>query len=246
MIPHGYDYRQRDAALSMSEKPSLPDLPHSPVLAPSLLAGRHIQLAQSAHKIRQSGAPWIHLDIMDGHFVPNLTFGPQVVAELRSESPLFFDVHLMIENPYRHVEAFAKAGADLISIHVEPHYPPKYPLRKILQSIRDLGCQNGIALNPKTPADTVFPYLTEVDLVLVMSVEPGFGGQSFDTTVLPKIAQLHTSRQKESYSYRLEVDGGIDEHTARTCAEHGADTFVAGTAFFNAKDPRHFAEGIRS
>lgn len=214
--------------------------PHAPILAPSLLAGRHAHLAMSAQVIQKAGAPWMHLDIMDGHFVPNLSFGPKVLAELRKESALFFDVHLMLDNPHQHIEAFAKAGANLISIHVEPNYPCAATLRRI----RSLGCQNGIALNPRTSAASVRPYLTYVDLVLVMSVDPGFGGQAFDTAVLSKIAELDSWRQSEGYAYRLEVDGGIDNSTAQACAARGADTFVAGTAFFKETNPRSFTEKI--
>ncbi len=203
---------------------------HPPLLAPSLLAGDHGAFRESLKKVEALGLQWIHLDIMDGHFVPNLSFGPQVLAALRPRSQLFFDTHLMLDNPHRYIEPFAKAGANLISIHVEPDYP----IADTLRHIKTLGCQCGLALNPGTPAQALDPYLPHLDLVLVMSVQPGFGGQSFQSSALGKIHYFHTQRQQHGYSYRLEVDGGIDPDTAQLCLAQGADTFVAGTAFFGS------------
>ena len=157
-----------------------------PLLVPSILAGDHARLADSAALVARLGLPWIHLDIMDGHFVPNLTFGPGTVAALRQSSGLFFDVHLMLDEPHHYVEPFAAAGASLISIHIEPSYDHADTLARI----KKLGCQNGIVLNPGTPAAAVEPLLNRVDLVLVMTVQPGFGGQSFRRDMLPKLAQL--------------------------------------------------------
>ncbi len=211
------------------------------ILAPSLLAADHANLSAAAGLVADAGLKWAHLDIMDGHFVPNLTFGPGIVAGLRKKSPLFFDTHLMLEEPHRYVDAFAEAGAGLISIHVEPDYP----VAETLDKIRNLGCMNGIVLNPDTPAKAVLPYLEQVDLVLVMTVQPGFGGQTFRSDMLPKIADIHGMRQERRLDFRLEVDGGIDLESARLCCEQGCDTIVAGTAFFEAKDRNAFALDIK-
>jgi ribulose-phosphate 3-epimerase len=212
-------------------------MPQSPILAPSLLAGDHAHLAASAQVVADAGLTWLHLDLMDGHFVPNLTFGPETLAALRrAGAKLFFDTHLMLAEPHRYVEAFAKAGANLISIHIEPAYDHAATLRRI----RELGCQCGIVLNPGTPADAVAPLLDRVDLVLVMTVQPGFGGQPFRRDMLPKIAQLDAWRRARNLNYRLEVDGGIDLANAAECRAAGADTFVAGTSFYRASDQAAF------
>lgn len=213
-------------------------MPLSPVLAPSLLAGDHAALGASAKIAADSSAPWLHLDLMDGHFVPNLTFGPEVLAALRRAGlKTFFDTHLMLSEPHRYVEAFAKAGANLISIHIEPSYDHAATLARI----RELGCQCGLVLNPGTPADAIRALLPQVDLVLVMTVQPGFGGQPFRRDMLPKLRQIDTWRREGGLNFRLEVDGGIDLATGKECREAGADTFVAGTSFFKAADRAAFA-----
>ena len=204
-----------------------------PLLVPSILAGDHAHLADSAALVARLGLPWLHVDIMDGHFVPNLTFGPGTVAALRASSQLFFDVHLMLDEPQHFVESFAAAGASLISIHIEPAYDHAGTLARI----RKLGCQSGIVLNPATPAEAVEPLLGAVDLVLVMTVQPGFGGQSFRRDMLAKLRQLDAWRQARTLPFRLEVDGGLDIATGAECRAAGADTFVAGTSFFGARDP---------
>jgi ribulose-phosphate 3-epimerase len=207
--------------------------PLAPLLAPSLLAGDHANLAASAALVEGLGLRWLHLDLMDGHFVPNLTFGPETLAALRrAGSKLFFDTHLMLAEPHRYLEPFAKAGANLISIHIEPAYDHAAALARI----RELGCQCGIVLNPATPAAAVEELLPLVDLVLVMTVQPGFGGQSFRRDMLPKIAQLAAWRTARALNFRLEVDGGVDLAHAAECRAAGADTFVAGTSFFKAAD----------
>lgn len=215
--------------------------PHASILTPSILAGDHANLAGSARRVEELGLTWIHLDLMDGHFVPNLTFGPETLAALRrAGSKLFFDTHLMLAEPHRYIEAFAKAGANLISIHIEPAYDHIAALARI----RELGCKNGIVLNPGTPAAAIEHLLASVDLVLVMTVQPGFGGQPFRRDMLPKLEQIDTWRRERDLTFRLEVDGGIDLATARDCRAAGADTFVAGTSFFKAADQPAFAATI--
>jgi ribulose-phosphate 3-epimerase len=213
---------------------------NDPILAPSILAGDHANLAAGIELVAQLGLRWAHIDIMDGHFVPNLTFGPQTVAALRQRSRLYFDVHLMLDEPQRFIEPFAKAGADNISIHVEPAYDH----RATLARVRSLGCRCGLVLNPDTPAAAAEPFLGEVDLVLVMTVQPGFGGQAFRRDVLPKIERLAAWRRERGLAFRLEVDGGVDLVTGPDCRAAGADTFVVGTAFFRAPDPAAVARAV--
>ncbi len=215
---------------------------YSKILAPSLLAGDHGNLAEGIRLMDDSGIEWVHLDIMDGHFVPNLSFGPQTLAALRPRTKLFFDTHLMLDNPHKYIEAFAKAGSDLISIHVEPDYP----IAETLKRIRELGCKNGIVLNPKTPVASLLPFLPDVDLVLVMSVQPGFGGQSFQKHTIEKMRQIHDWRKQHGYRFRLEVDGGITRDNIASCAQAGVDTFVAGTSFFKDKDPAAFTRFVKT
>jgi ribulose-phosphate 3-epimerase len=210
------------------------------ILAPSILAADHADLASGVARIDALALEWVHIDIMDGHFVPNYSFGPETVRALRSRTKLFFDVHLMLDNPHDYVEPFARAGADLISIHVEP----AYDIAGTLARIRESGCKTGVVLNPATPVEAVLPFLPMVDLVLVMTVQPGFGGQSFRDEMLPKIHDLDTVRRERALGFRLEVDGGIDLGTAARCAAAGADTFVCGTSFFRAKNQAEFAAAI--
>ena len=215
----------------------------APLLNPSLLAGDHANLAASARVVADHGLPWLHCDIMDAHFVPNLSFGPETLAALRRAGiALFFDTHLMLDEPQRYVEPFAKAGANLISIHIEPQYDHA----ATLAGIRALGCQCGIVLNPGTPAEAVKPLLPLVVLVLVMTVQPGFGGQAFRRDMLPKLQQIDAWRRAGGHRFRLEVDGGIDVTTGAECRRAGADTFVAGTSFFRANDKPAFVQAFAS
>ena len=216
---------------------------NDPILAPSLLASDHAALGEGAAAVAKLGLKWLHLDMMDGHFVPNLSFGPETLASLRRDgSRLFFDTHLMLSQPHLFVEPFAKAGASRITIHVEPDYDHA----AALESIRAHGCKAGIALNPGTPVEAVEPFLKQVDLVLVMTVQPGFGGQAFREDVLPKIAQVDGWRRERRLDIRIEVDGGIEHATAAQCRAKGADTFVAGTYFFAAPDRAAFAASFAS
>jgi ribulose-phosphate 3-epimerase len=211
------------------------------ILAPSLLAGNHAALGEGLAVVVAAGLSWVHLDIMDGHFVPNLSFGPKAVADLRPLAPaLYFDTHLMLSEPHKYIEAFASAGANGLTIHIEPQYPHLETLRRI----RSLGIAPGIALNPGTPPETVRPYLGEVDLVLAMTVQPGFGGQRFIGSVLEKIEVLARWRKEGGHNYRIEVDGGIGTDTSRACRDAGTDTFVAGTSFFTASDKPSFIREI--
>ena len=210
-----------------------------PLISPSILSADFARLGEEVRAIDLAGADWIHVDVMDGHFVPNLTIGPGVIKALRPHTTKPFDVHLMIEPVDHFLEAFAAAGADIITIHPEagPH------AHRTVQAIKALGKQAGIALNPATPAKMLDYLIDDIDLVLVMSVNPGFGGQSFITSQLRKIEAVRKMIDKSGRAIHLEVDGGVDLITAPQCVAAGADVLVAGTASFKG-GPDHYASNI--
>ena len=211
-------------------------------VSPSILTCDFAHAADAVRFVADSGADMVHLDVMDGVFVPNLSFGPPVIAALRPHTDLFFDVHLMMQHPRRLLPAFAKAGADLINIHLEC----ADPIRETLEDIRALGKQAAVTLKPATPAEAAFPYLEMVDMVLVMTVEPGFGGQSFMADMMPKVAALRQEIDRRGLSVAIQVDGGIGAATAPIAAAAGADVAVMGSAVFNAPDPRALVAQVQA
>ena len=198
------------------------------ILSPSLLASDFSCLAEELRALEQAGLQWVHWDVMDGHFVPNITLGPPFIAACRPQSSLFFDVHLMIENPDRYVDEFAHAGADLICVHAEACVH----LERTLSRIRELGAQCAVALNPHTPLAMLDYVLPQLDMVLIMSVNPGFGGQSFIPFSLDKITELKQMMQAKNSFCRIQVDGGVTLDNAREIVQAGADVLVSGSAFF--------------
>jgi len=206
------------------------------IIAPSILAADFSQLANEIHKVETAGADWIHCDIMDGHFVDNISFGPAIVGFVRKQTKLPLDVHLMIEHPDHYVPRFLEAGANSITVHVESE--AKHDVAKTLQQIRDAGRRAGLTLNPATPFAAVEPLLGQIDLLLVMTVHPGFGGQSFRADQMEKVKRAKSLSDKID----IEVDGGINAETARLSIQNGANVLVAGTSIFNAPD---YAKAIR-
>ncbi|HZR14801.1 MAG TPA: ribulose-phosphate 3-epimerase [Acidimicrobiia bacterium] len=208
-------------------------------LAPSILSADFARLAEDVERVRDE-ADLLHVDVMDGHFVPNLTIGPPVVASLRKDTDLYLDCHLMIDNPGVLLDDFAEAGADSCTVHVELGDP-----RPLFDRMRSLGMRVGLVLNPETAFDAVVPYLDEIDILLVMSVHPGWGGQAFIPEVLDKVRAARREIDARNLAVEVEIDGGISVHTAREAADAGADILVAGSAIFHADDPRASAREIR-
>ena len=207
-------------------------------IAPSVLSADFARLAEEIAEITEAGVNIVHLDVMDGHFVPNITFGPPVIAKLRKVSELVFDAHLMISEPAKYAEPFARAGADHITFHIETTDEPE----KLVEKLHDMGCTAGICLNPETPVDAIEAVVPMCEMVLVMTVHPGFGGQAFMPDAAKKIARI---RELVGPDVRIEVDGGIDPRTAPTVVSYGADTLVAGNAIFGQSDSKAAIEAIR-
>ena len=214
------------------------------ILSPSILSCDYMNMQRDFAACKEYGCKWLHVDIMDGHFVPNLSFGYSLVQSMRPVTDLVLDVHLMIDTPIKYAENFCKAGADYLTIHVEADTPEN--IKKTLELIRSLGVKPGIVVKPKTPAEAIEEYLPMVDLVLVMTVEPGFGGQKFMADMMPKLKQLRSMLDAVNPTCHLEVDGGVDLVTGEICKENGADVLVAGSAYFKSTDKADFVKRIEA
>lgn len=211
-------------------------------IAPSILSANFARLGDEIKDVEKGGADYIHVDVMDGHFVPNITIGPLIVEAIRPVTKLPLDVHLMIENPERYIGAFVKAGADIITVHVEACTH----LHSVIHQIKSAGIKAGVVLNPHTPVSFIQHILEDIDLVLLMTVNPGFGGQSFIHSVLPKIRQVARMVEEKNLDVEIEVDGGVNAETAKLCIEAGANVLVAGSAIYNQSDRGNAIREIRN
>lgn len=214
------------------------------ILSPSILSSDYMNMQREFEDCKKAGCKWLHVDIMDGHFVPNLSFGYSLVQSMRPVTDLVLDVHLMIDTPIKYAENFCKAGADYLTIHVEADTQEN--IHKTLDLIRSMGVKPGVVVKPNTPAEAVLPFLEKCDLVLVMTVEPGFGGQKFMADMMPKLKKLRQYINEKNPTCHLEVDGGVDLQTGEICKENGADVLVAGSAYFKATDRVNFIKKIEA
>ena len=214
------------------------------ILSPSILSCDYMNMKRDFDHCKACGVKWLHVDIMDGHFVPNLSFGYSLVQSMRPVTDLVLDVHLMIDTPIKYAENFCKAGADYLTIHVEADTEEN--IHKTLELIRANGVKPGIVVKPKTPAEAVLPFIDKCDLILVMTVEPGFGGQKFMADMMPKLKKIRQYINEKNPSCHLEVDGGVDLVTGEICKENGADVLVAGSAYFKATDRVGFVKSIEA
>ncbi|MCM1363805.1 MAG: ribulose-phosphate 3-epimerase [Faecalibacterium sp.] len=211
-------------------------------ISPSILSCDYSRMGEEFENMKKCGADWLHIDVMDGHFVPNITLGAPIVKCMRKCSDLVFDVHLMISDPKKYIPDFVKAGADVITFHIESDSP----VEETIDLIRNSGCVASLSVKPGTPVEAVFPYLDKLGMVLVMTVEPGFGGQGFMADMMPKVTALHEEIKRRGLDVDIQVDGGVSLKTVEQCAKAGANVLVAGSAIFGSDDPKATISQMRS